>query len=92
MIEKTFKVTVETGLHARPATILVQVANRFASNIQLTYKEKTADLKSIMGVMSLGIEYGANFTISVQGTTEQEAMDNIEKNIIDEGLAELVTS
>uniref|UniRef100_UPI001CBABBEA HPr family phosphocarrier protein n=1 Tax=Chryseobacterium sp. GVT01B TaxID=2862675 RepID=UPI001CBABBEA len=52
MAEKQFKVTAETGIHARQATLLVQTASRFDSEINLEYKGKTVNLKSIMGVMS----------------------------------------
>lgn len=40
MIEKKFKVIAETGIHARPATLLVQAAGKFESEISLQYKEK----------------------------------------------------
>lgn len=40
MVEKTFTVTAETGIHARPATLLVQAAGKFDSEINLAYKEK----------------------------------------------------
>lgn len=53
MAEKQFKVTADTGIHARPATLLVQTASKFDSDIQLQYKDKKVNLKSIMGVMSL---------------------------------------
>ena len=58
-MEKIFKITDETGLHARPATVLVNTASKFNSEISLTYRDKKVNLKSIMGVMSLGIQQGA---------------------------------
>ncbi len=63
MAEKQFKVTAETGIHARPATILVQAASKFDSEIHLEYKEKKVNLKSIMGVMSLGVGQGVHAKI-----------------------------
>lgn len=59
MVEKQFKVIAETGIHARPATVLVQTASKFEADIQLEYKGKKVNLKSIMGVMSLGIGQGS---------------------------------
>lgn len=55
MIKKEYKIINETGIHARPATILVQVASKYESIIELEFKNKKINLKSIMGVMSLGI-------------------------------------
>lgn len=88
MIEKQFKVIASTGIHARPATMLVQLASRFSSEIDLKYKEKTVNLKSIMGVMSLGIGQGAEFTLIVNGNDEEEAMNVLQDTLIKEGLAE----
>lgn len=53
MAQKQFKVIADTGIHARPATLLVQTASKFDSEIQLEYNGKQVNLKSIMGVMSL---------------------------------------
>ena len=51
MASKDFHIVAETGIHARPATLLVQTASKFASDITLEYKGKSVNLKSIMGVM-----------------------------------------
>src|SRR5690625_5833257 len=55
MKEQTFKITADTGVHARPATLLVNKAGQFESEVEMSYNDKTVNLKSIMGVMSLGI-------------------------------------
>ncbi|NMD71894.1 phosphocarrier protein HPr [Bacillus sp. DNRA2] len=88
MVEKQYKVIAETGIHARPATLLVQTASRFSSDIQLEYKEKKVNLKSIMGVMSLGIGQGAEFKIIVDGSDEHEALQGLEETLTKEGLAQ----
>ncbi|MGU4858363.1 HPr family phosphocarrier protein, partial [Escherichia coli] len=54
MTAKTFTITSEAGIHARPATALVQTATKFSSDVKLEYKNKSINLKSIMAVMSLG--------------------------------------
>ncbi len=87
MIEKQYKVIEETGIHARPATVLVQAAGKFDSSIQLEYNEKRVNLKSIMGVMALGIGQGAEIKIIVEGTDEKEALQSIEETLTKEGLA-----
>ncbi|ALC91169.1 phosphocarrier protein HPr [Bacillus sp. FJAT-18017] len=88
MAEKQFKVTAETGIHARPATLLVQTASRFDSDINLEYKGKKVNLKSIMGVMSLGIGQGASISISAEGGDSEEALRTLEETLKKEGLAE----
>ncbi|WP_428908822.1 phosphocarrier protein HPr [Niallia sp. Krafla_26] len=88
MVEKNFNVIATTGIHARPATMLVQLASKFNSEISLEYKGKKVNLKSIMGVMSLGIGQGADIKIMVDGKDEVEALNALEETLIKEGLAE----
>ena len=87
MEQKKFTVIAETGIHARPATLLVQTASKYTADIQLTYKDKSVNLKSIMGVMSLGIGKGAKITITADGNDEKEAMEGIVEMLKKEGLA-----
>jgi phosphocarrier protein HPr len=87
VLEKTYKVVSQTGIHARPATLLVQVAGKFDSEINLEYKEKKVNLKSIMGVMSLGIPRDAEIKITVDGTDEETAVKSIEELLLKEELA-----
>ena len=88
MAQKTFTVTAETGIHARPATLLVQTASKFDSDVHLEYKEKKVNLKSIMGVMSLGVGQGAEITIITEGSDEEEALNSLQETLNKEGLAE----
>lgn len=79
MQEKTFTITSETGIHARPATLLVNKAGQFNSEIELAFKEKKVNLKSIMGVMSLGVPQGAQVVITADGNDEEAAIDGIQE-------------
>lgn len=88
MEKKEFHITAETGIHARPATLLVQAASKFNSDINLEYNGKSVNLKSIMGVMSLGVGQGADVTISAEGDDEKEALAAIAETMSKEGLAE----
>lgn len=88
MAEKTFKVTSESGIHARPATTLVNQAGQFSSDITLDYNGKSVNLKSIMGVMSLGIQSGAEITIKAEGSDADEAIAALEEVMKKEGLGE----
>ena len=89
MQRKTFKITSDAGLHARPATVLVQTASSFESEVSLEYKGRTVNLKSIMGVMSLGVPAGSEITITAEGSDETEATAAIENKIISEQLGEV---
>ncbi len=84
--EKTMKITEATGLHARPATVIVNKAGNFSSDIKLEYNDKQVNLKSIMGLMSLGIPKDAEIKIIVEGSDEEEAINAIEETIKQEGL------
>ncbi|MBM7586627.1 phosphocarrier protein [Bacillus pakistanensis] len=88
MAQKQFTVTADTGIHARPATLLVQTASKFDSEVHLQYKEKKVNLKSIMGVMSLGVGKDAEITIITEGSDENEALNSLEETLKKEGLAE----
>ena len=77
--ELSFVVSDPVGLHARPATILVNQASKFTSNIKLVYNDKEVNLKSIMGVMSLGIPTQSEITISCSGEDEDAAVAAIEE-------------
>ncbi len=87
-MEKNFKVISSSGLHARPATILVHAAGGFEADIFLEYKGKSVNLKSIMGVMSLGIPEGSDIKITANGTDAEEALTKLEEVLKKEGLAE----
>ena len=86
-MEKKFTIIDEMGLHARPATVLVNTAGKFASDITLDYNGKSVNLKSIMGVMSLGVPHKAEILISANGEDAAEALDAIEITLAEQNLA-----
>ena len=88
MEKREFHIVAETGIHARPATLLVQAASKFNSDINLEYNGKSVNLKSIMGVMSLGVGQGADVTITADGDDAKEAIEAIAGTMKKEGLAE----
>lgn len=87
-MEKSFVIIDETGIHARPATLLVQSATQFQSEMSLEYKGKSVNLKSIMGVMSLGIPKGAEIKIHASGSDETEAIETIAALMVKQGLSQ----
>ena len=63
------------GLHARPAALFVQQAAAFSSAIRLTCGERTADGKSILGVLQLGASVGSTVEIRAEGEDAEEAAE-----------------
>ncbi|WHQ53632.1 phosphocarrier protein HPr [Lactiplantibacillus plantarum] len=88
MEKKEFHVIADTGIHARPATLLVQSASKFNSEITLQYQDKSVNLKSIMGVMSLGVGKDADVTISAEGADRADAIAALTETMKKEGLSE----
>ena len=88
MEKREFNIIAETGIHARPATLLVQAASKFNSDINLEYKGKSVNLKSIMGVMSLGVGQNAEITITTDGDDEADAMNAVAETLKKEGLSD----
>lgn len=73
----------QVGLHARPATFFIQKANEFKSLILIEKDERRVNAKSLLGVLSLGIEGGTKIKILADGPDEEAAIA---------GLIELVES
>lgn len=83
MISRKFKITSESGVHARPATALVNLCMQYDSDITIETLKKEVDFKSIMGVMSLGIYSGMSITIKAEGSDEEEAIAAISNKILE---------
>lgn len=86
MANKKFIIVDETGIHARPATLLVQTASKFDSDITLEFNGRNVNLKSIMGVMSLGVGKDAEIVIAAEGTDADAALTALEETLTKEGL------
>lgn len=76
-----FEVTVSdpVGIHARPAGVLVKEAQKLSSDITVTCREKTVDLKKLLAVMSLGAKCGDTLYVSVEGNDELADADKLKK-------------
>lgn len=81
-MERQFTISNDQGIHARPATELVQLANQYQSKITLTYQDVSVDMKSIMGVLSLGVTKGSQIMIDATGPDEIQAIATIERLIL----------
>lgn len=84
MTKKSVKIQLDGGLEARPIAVLVQVASQYESSVHLETEDKRVNAKSIMGMMSLGLDNGETVTIVCDGTDEEKALEGIEKFLIGE--------
>jgi phosphocarrier protein len=82
-MRREYKIIDEAGLHARPASLLVQAATKFSNNIYIEFKGKKLTLKSIMAVMSLGVPQNSTIAIEVEGENAKEVLQTLE-NILEE--------
>lgn len=76
-----------TGLHARPAKIFVNTAKQFKSDIRVQHGEKKANAKSLISMLTLGVETGSEIRILVDGVDEEEALGVLETAVLS-GLGE----
>ena len=79
IVEKKITIQNQLGLHARPAALLVETANRFQSEITLQKGKQKVNAKSIMGVLMLAAGPGSKVTVRVVGPDAEKAMAAIEK-------------
>jgi len=77
MVEKSVTISNPSGLHARPAALLVKEAGQFKSTIHLVKNGKEVDAKSLLGVMSLAVKQGDTLTIRTQGDDEENAAEHL---------------
>jgi len=79
MKEFTYVIKDKEGIHARPAGVVVAEAKKYASNVTIENKGKSADLKRIFGVMSLCVKCGEEVVIKCEGADEEAAAAAIER-------------
>ena len=79
MTKKAVTIEISSGLEARPIAMLVQVASQFESSIYVECDNKRVNAKSIMGMMTLGLDSGEEITLSANGEDEEAAMSSIEQ-------------
>ncbi|MEQ9266213.1 MAG: HPr family phosphocarrier protein [Balneolaceae bacterium] len=77
MIKKNITILNSSGLHARPSAALVKLASKFKSDFYIHMYGYRVNGKSILGVMTLAAEEGAELVFEVEGIDEKEAMEAI---------------
>lgn len=87
MLSTEVTVRNRTGLHARPAATFVQEARRFQSAVTVKKDGRTADAKSILAVLALGVNQGARIELVADGPDEEEALKTL-TSLIESGFGE----
>jgi len=84
LVKKKLIIKNKQGLHARPAALFVQVANKFNSRITVKRGDEEVNGKSIMGILMLGAEKGSAIEIEAEGDDAQKAVLDLEKVLLNE--------
>lgn len=84
MPEKKLTITHPLGLHARPASIFVRAAAKFKCKIMITHGPRTSSAKSILGVLSLGVQKDSEIILKTEGDGAEEALQSLEELIKDD--------
>ncbi|MFA5085520.1 MAG: HPr family phosphocarrier protein [Candidatus Omnitrophota bacterium] len=82
VLEKTVVIRNKQGLHARPAALFVQIANKFDSDVVVSKGKAKVNGKSIMGIMMLEAGRGSKVTITVKGEDAQQAITELENLLL----------
>lgn len=78
MIQRSMTIQLTSGLEARPVAVLVQKASQYDSTVYIQAEGKRVNAKSIMGMMSLGLNMGEEVTVIADGKDESAAVESIE--------------
>ena len=82
--EKEITIKNKTGLHARPAALFVQIANKFDSDITIIKEDQKVNGKSIMGILMLAAEKGAKVTIIAEGDDAEKAVEELSEILLND--------
>lgn len=80
MADKAEKIVIvknRAGIHARPAALIAQTANKFASEITIERDSFVINAKSIMGVITMAASYNMQLLVKADGPDAQDAVDAI---------------
>ena len=77
MAEKTVTVRNRAGIHARPAALIAQTANKFPSEITIEKDSTVINAKSIMGVITMAAGYNTELIVKAVGSDEEAAVEAI---------------
>lgn len=80
-MELNLQIENKAGLHARPAAMFAQKASSFKSTVMILKGEKSANAKSIISIMGLGVKQGETIVIKTEGPDAEEAAAALQKLI-----------
>lgn len=83
IMEITLKIENKAGLHARPAALFAQKSSSFKSNITIVKGGKSANAKSIINIMGLGVKQGESITVKIEGPDANDAAATLKKLVAD---------
>ena len=89
-VEKAVVIKNKQGLHARPAALFVQIANKFTSEVTIAKGRQKVNGKSIMGIMMLAAGAGSRVTIIVNGEDADKAIAELERLLLTDDIDEFV--
>jgi len=78
---KTLKLINKLGLHARASSKLVEISNKYISDIFIEYNGLKVNAKSILGLLSVAASYGTKIKIHIEGTDSSDALNELENLI-----------
>ena len=78
-VKRKIKIKNSQGLHARPASAFVKIANKYESDVLVKKDAESVNGKSIMGLMTLAANLGSTLEIEISGPDAEEAMQALEK-------------
>lgn len=87
MYKVKVELTIETGLHARPASLLVKESSKYTADVKIVKDDKEYNAKSIMSILSMGALKGDKLTILAEGKDEKEAVEAL-KELADSNFGE----
>ena len=83
MVEKKVIIKLNKSLESRQVALLVQLASRFVSNVYLETVNSRYNAKSIMGMMTLGLDDGESVTVIAEGPDEEKAASEVEAYLLE---------
>jgi phosphocarrier protein len=89
-LERTITIKNKQGLHARPAAMFVQIANKFACDITVAKGRQKVNGKSIMGIMMLEAGSGSKVAISADGDDAEQALNELESLLTRDDIEDFV--
>lgn len=82
--ERELVIKNRTGLHARPAAVFVQIANKYESEITIVKEEQRVNGKSIMGILTLAAEKGARIMVIAEGQDAEQALEELSDMLLND--------